>query len=288
MRLSHFGVKVMLSVHHVPQLGRVRPRLSPTTIVSERCICTLLLCDSFALLKVHQLPRWRGKGRLKLSLTIMTLSHSEKSSDLTSEKAESSPRKFNSPTCSQTSSSYRLNGHKEKRQPTITPRKFTRFFTPRSHGPIASSSRRALEDITAPVNNRNGVQSSPIRSAKPIAGQDNSPTIFTRDLKRRKLLHTPSPSPENSSPAKAHSIYQPQVSDDEDPKDRRRDFSSPYWKNVEDGVREHHSPSLKPTNASLRHIRQLDTQGISGQLLQLNIGSRSTHSRRRSMWPVSG
>lgn len=83
---------------------------------------------------------------------------------------------------------------KEKRLTSITPRKFTRFFTPRSHGPSAAgSSRRILFDVTAPANNRRGIQSSPIRPLNTTADQENSPISFTRDMKRRKLLHTPEP-----------------------------------------------------------------------------------------------
>ncbi|KFY18388.1 hypothetical protein V493_08654, partial [Pseudogymnoascus sp. VKM F-4281 (FW-2241)] len=91
---------------------------------------------------------------------------------------------------------------KEKRMTSITPRKFTRFFTPRSHGPSAAgSSRRILFDVTTPANNRRGVQSSPIRPPNTIADQENSPISFTRDMKRRKLLHTPEPTlTEKSSP----------------------------------------------------------------------------------------
>ena len=91
---------------------------------------------------------------------------------------------------------------KEKRLTSITPRKFTRFFTPRSHGPSAAgSSRRILFDVTAPANNRRGVQSSPIRPLNTTADQENSPISFTRDMKRRKLLHTPEPTlTEKSSP----------------------------------------------------------------------------------------
>ncbi|KFY63960.1 hypothetical protein V497_01908 [Pseudogymnoascus sp. VKM F-4516 (FW-969)] len=91
---------------------------------------------------------------------------------------------------------------KEKRMTSITPRKFTRFFTPRSHGPSAAgSSRKILFDVTTPANNRRGVQSSPIRPLNTIADQENSPISFTRDMKRRKLLHTPEPTlSEKSSP----------------------------------------------------------------------------------------
>jgi hypothetical protein len=83
------------------------------------------------------------------------------------------------------------NSTKEKRPPSITPRKFSRFFTPRSHGnDLGSSSRRVLFDVTIPANNRNGISSSPIRAYNSMNSGEDSPTSFPRDLKRRKLFHS--------------------------------------------------------------------------------------------------
>ncbi|TVY84230.1 Cell division cycle protein cdt2 [Lachnellula suecica] len=88
-------------------------------------------------------------------------------------------------------------GQKERRNPSITPRKFNRFFTPRSHGSRQiTASRQALVDITAPANNRGVTQSSPIRPKSSDSLENQNPMIFGRDLKRRKLVHTPEGSPE--------------------------------------------------------------------------------------------
>jgi hypothetical protein len=84
---------------------------------------------------------------------------------------------------------------KERRQPSITPRKFRRFFTPRSHDQLARHpSRTPLGDITEPLHHRHGVQSSPLRAHAGRGARESSPTVFTRDMKRRKLLHVSSPS----------------------------------------------------------------------------------------------
>ncbi|KAL1878065.1 hypothetical protein VTK73DRAFT_8116 [Phialemonium thermophilum] len=88
---------------------------------------------------------------------------------------------------------------KERRNPSITPRKFKRFFTPRSRVPsVPSAARRALRDLAGPVLNRCQTPSSPL---KPILEggilRDNSqPADQHRAPKRRKVLHrTPETSP---------------------------------------------------------------------------------------------
>ncbi|KAL2260453.1 hypothetical protein VTK26DRAFT_5522 [Humicola hyalothermophila] len=98
---------------------------------------------------------------------------------------------------------------KERRNPSITPRKFRRFFTPRSRvSSKPSAARKALCDLTAPALNRCQTPSSPLKAASeeqsPIGLPD--PQDAHRG-KRRKVHHTPEkqtchlPSPLNSSPA---------------------------------------------------------------------------------------
>lgn len=83
------------------------------------------------------------------------------------------------------------SGHfKEKKAPSITPRRFTRFFTPRSNGSSTKSSRRLLFDVGSATNARSPAQSSPLKPFSPANGQENTPPPFTRDLKRRKVAHT--------------------------------------------------------------------------------------------------
>ncbi|CZT03230.1 related to lethal(2) denticleless protein [Rhynchosporium agropyri] len=83
-------------------------------------------------------------------------------------------------------------GKKERRAPSVTPRKFTRFFTPRStHGSLPNTrSRRALNDIAAPNTSNRYTQSSPLQPFRDINGQESSPLGFTRESKRRKVFHT--------------------------------------------------------------------------------------------------
>lgn len=62
------------------------------------------------------------------------------------------------------SASESVDGGKPKRKPTVTPRTFTRFFTPRSSLEKrfrSTSSRQALQDITTPAINRNARLNTP-------------------------------------------------------------------------------------------------------------------------------
>ena len=91
---------------------------------------------------------------------------------------------------------------KPKKAPTVTPRTFTRFFTPRSslsRGSKVGASRQALRDITASASNRN----APSRRRTPTKDRitifnDEDGEISERATKRRKRDHasiTPRSSP---------------------------------------------------------------------------------------------
>ncbi|KAK4147157.1 WD40-repeat-containing domain protein [Dichotomopilus funicola] len=98
---------------------------------------------------------------------------------------------------------------KERRNPSITPRKFRRFFTPRSRiSAQPTAARKALCDLTAPALNRYQTPSSPL---KPISEEELQDSGHHEHRgKRRKFNHlttTPEkqttayfPSPLQSSP----------------------------------------------------------------------------------------
>ena len=180
-----------------------------------------------------------------------------------------------------------LNDRKEKRQPSITPRKFQRFFTPRSHSAIRSSPfRRALEDVTLPVNNRNGIQSSPLSPSDSTTLRDSSPTVFTRDMKRRKLLHTPSSSLDNLSPEKSPLADPSGKFEFDNLEDMSQIQSSPCSKGTGGFVEG--SNTWTTEDESVKIVKHLDSQGLAGQLLQLNIGYGSRYNRRGHSGPTSG
>ncbi|RFU34939.1 hypothetical protein B7463_g1426, partial [Scytalidium lignicola] len=146
------------------------------------------------------------------------------------------------------------SGRKERRNPSITPRKFNKFFTPRTTR--VSSGRHALYDITPPANNRSGIQSSPLRPFRAINGQENSPTGFTRELKRRKLLHTTEPSPDRSNVDK-----------------KLQDIE--FLANS--------SSELRDENL----IIPMEARGFAGRFMQLSIGAPIKSRRQRFTYPVN-
>lgn len=194
---------------------------------------------------------------------------------LSSSEPQTSPQRL---------TSSRLSSSKEKRQPSITPRKFNRFFTPRSHGQlITTPSRAALEDITVPMNNRNGTQSSPIRSFN----DGISPTEFTRDMKRRKLLHTPSPAPEDFGPEKRCLFNQHHIVSDNYSEEHS------HVNSLERSTTTGDNPGLQKQElpvhgAPTRHIKQLDTRGFAGRFLQLTLRSSAAVKHQRLTYATDG
>jgi len=185
-------------------------------------------------------------------------------------------------TTSTTSTSEGHNGRKEKRQPSITPRKFKRFFTPRSsRNPMTSSSARVFSDITRSINNRNGVRSNPLRpSSNNFIYGDGSPFI-SRDMKRRKLLHSPKSSPEPSIMDKNSQIRalspsadQDLIPDTDSPSPSASLASSYTVTGTMPDHRKQECTIGDVVDSRVRAIRTLPDQGIAGQLLQLNFGSR--------------
>ena len=79
---------------------------------------------------------------------------------------------------------------KERKEPSITPNRFNRFWTPGSNNMSANSARRVLFDLGSTNTCSSPAQSSPLKSFSSSAGQENTPPSFTRELKRRKVLQT--------------------------------------------------------------------------------------------------
>lgn len=184
---------------------------------------------------------------------------------------------------------YGRNGQKERKPPSITPRKFTRFFTPRSHGPgRLSASRQALFDITAPANNRGGVQSSPLRPFRDISTQENnSPASFTRELKRRKVIHTPESSPDDPSPSKRFQSNPNFVfEDDSEREDESQDTLPMLPRTAQSSLSRR--LNMLSRNSPPKRITQLDDRGLSGRLLQLSMGFSSGSRRQQFQYPVIG
>jgi hypothetical protein len=107
---------------------------------------------------------------------------------------------------------------KPKKEPTVTPRRFNRFFTPRTssqRGKKSGKQRVALGDITALATNRRGRKrrSDQDKSIITCDGQDDIKLPESDDLpmaKKRKDLCSPEATPERSSPLKRLRIWNDQ------------------------------------------------------------------------------
>lgn len=216
-------------------------------------------------------------------------------SEFTSNNGDPQAGRENSPTflechsSSQETALHRLDGRKEKRQPSITPRKFNRFFTPRSRGSLTIKlPRGALEDITLPANNRNGTQSSPIRPFNNGNGVENSPTTFTREMKRRKLLHTPGPLSDDSGSEKGCLFDQRHVFEDSFLDEHNHLHSSQPSVSAKDSLERPLKLDLLPFSPLAKHIRQLKSRGLAGRLLQLSLRSGTSIKGQRLNYPDNG
>ena len=99
---------------------------------------------------------------------------------------------------------------KPKKKPTVTPRTFTRFFTPRSsfgERRPSSYSRHALLDITCPAINRHAKSTGrkrlnfePFPDIVPLG--DENEWSRAVEVKRRRILVSPDTTVDGSSPIK--------------------------------------------------------------------------------------
>jgi hypothetical protein len=191
---------------------------------------------------------------------------------------------------------YGRDGRKERRNPSITPRKFTKFFTPRSSRPstYTSSSRQALNDITAPSNNRRGKLASPIRFNNRVPEKDADVSPFPRDLKRRKLLHTPEATPEFSLPSKGHTFAVLRDADEENEEDEdiQNIHSSPCERaaGLEEITEEEDEEIDEETiyQEPLKTIVPVEERGLGGSLLRSMSGLPGRNRRQHHVYPVNG
>lgn len=107
---------------------------------------------------------------------------------------------------------------KPRKAPTITPRSFTRFFTPKStveRGRKIGASRKALRDITASAVNRKGRRTPRKDGIKLELFDDTAITIKTK--KRKTYVpSSPYPSPDPSSPLKRVRKQSPELPEEDD------------------------------------------------------------------------
>ncbi|KAK1754813.1 WD40-repeat-containing domain protein [Echria macrotheca] len=174
---------------------------------------------------------------------------------------------------------------KERRNPSITPRKFQRFFTPRSRvSSNPSAARRALRDLAGPALNRCQTPSSPL---KPISEDNVADELpVRRSAKRQKTQHTPDsvrqlPSPLNTSPAL---LPTPEIK----PALRSPIQSLKAHQVTQDAldVDESEEEDL-PEEREYRRPVPLTRRGLGGQLAQRMMGGMSCRGSQMMRHPVA-
>jgi hypothetical protein len=102
-----------------------------------------------------------------------------------------------------------LGSRKPKRPPPITPKRFTRFFTPRNSKDVSSrtalsSSGRQLQDITRAAINRSraATRTTPRKTVNFADIENTMRTPQSRSGKRKNPYISPETSPAQSSPSK--------------------------------------------------------------------------------------
>ena len=113
----------------------------------------------------------------------------------------SSPPRFSSSQCQEASSG------KTKKKPTVTPRTFKRFFTPRSslsRGKKIGASRQALKDITSSATNRkaNFKRGLPGKDAIKLFEDGDIGFEDLQTARKKRIVETPETTPDRSSPLK--------------------------------------------------------------------------------------
>ncbi|AEO62625.1 uncharacterized protein THITE_120558 [Thermothielavioides terrestris NRRL 8126] len=185
---------------------------------------------------------------------------------------------------------------KERRNPSITPRKFQRFFTPRSRvSSKPSAVRKALCDLTAPALNRGQTPSSPLKPPSEDLGHDSLPLPHLQDAhrsKRRRVQLTtpekqtnPLPSPLNSSPLLPTPDLRPGLSSPIQSLKSRQGLRDGVF--VDDDVPE--DDEEEPTAATPLYKRPvpLHRRGLGAQLVQRMTGAMRYASDRPLECPVA-
>ncbi|KAL9591876.1 MAG: hypothetical protein Q9179_007285, partial [Wetmoreana sp. 5 TL-2023] len=177
------------------------------------------------------------------------------------------------------------HGSKPKARPTITPRTFTRFFTPRSsltRRSKISASRRALRDITAATSNRslNSRRRSPNNDSISIF-KDVAVATAVPARKKRKIQAPASPdvTPDHSSPSKrvsgpAFDILQDNGSDHESGVDEEDQGEELRLDDINGGGK---------TARLRRPIVRSKQRGVVGGLLSRELGLGTALQQQRPM-----
>ncbi|CAJ2507824.1 Uu.00g090100.m01.CDS01 [Anthostomella pinea] len=186
----------------------------------------------------------------------------------------------------------RASNGKERRNPPITPRRFRRFFTPRSRVPSPahlSPARKALQVLAGPeLNHRQRYQtpapSSPLRplSEEQIRDENLDLDLDLQDdrlAKRRKCHHTLESSPCRPPPLPASS-------------DARSGLLSPIRslhpsQEICESDEEMSDDELLSIHQPVKRLVPLTSRGLTGQLAQRQLGGMPRAGRSHMSYPTA-
>ncbi|KAF2138711.1 uncharacterized protein K452DRAFT_360949 [Aplosporella prunicola CBS 121167] len=183
-------------------------------------------------------------------------------------------------------SSRPVHSKKPKKPPPITPKRFNKFFTPRTSSSSISQSRsgRQLRDITRnAVNRRRSPRRHIVFSEPASTGFENCITPKLENNKKRKLLPSPESSPVQPSPSKKSRAAVQTVKFDiaKDVVDVDSDAETTILE-LEEGEEEEEEEEEeeKETKVSLP-IRRAPSSSTASRLLQRLFGGRRAIGRGR-------
>lgn len=182
---------------------------------------------------------------------------------------------------------------KERRQASITPRRFKRFFDNKAPAiSMSSPSGRALKEL---VNNRQETQSSPLKPSNTMELQrEHRESIPTpREFKRRKTSHSDISSDTSSE---NECSFRDQIRHGQSRLGSRKTISSSYSKaqsiieeaEEEKQQEEEEESIIEPALAKepIARISAFENRGLSARLLKLSLGA--FRSRRANLaYPIN-
>ncbi|KAI0977398.1 WD40-repeat-containing domain protein [Xylaria arbuscula] len=163
----------------------------------------------------------------------------------------------------------RQRSGKERKDPSITPRKFKRFFTPRSRVPShLSPARKVLRDLGASTINQRYQTPAPSSPLQPLFEEELEEEELElppcRLSKRRKIQHTPESSPIRPSPiGVSHSFEAGLLSP-------IRSLSSSQ--EICESDDEYSDDDLPIPTHPPKRLLPLSNRGLAGQLAQRELG----------------
>ena len=163
------------------------------------------------------------------------------------------------------------HGSKPRKAPTITPRSFTRFFTPKSsleRGGRIGASRQVLRDITASASNRKR-RRTPTKDTITISRDDVEGIVGGSKRRKRQIPDSQDVTPDRSSPLKRIRNQSLEISEDEG-------SDTGTIESRDDG--EHPFRRSSRQSKSIERIIGSRYRGSQGQYLRREIGINSRGS----------